>query len=248
MTESSPALYPYTQRSLLDVRYHYMYTPFEGIDFLRGYCASRNDLRQRIAHNCAQALGRPPNTDNPVQTSYAYALLQAFEIHSLSDAVVSWAEENNLDVDLAQNRKSTVLPSRPYSREFVTVDLLLDLLNVRLFRAEKDENLPWVWAEVLLKKFEVCKRVYSAYTKALKPRGTKYDCLLVYALLSVILMSLYERRKNLKHLNAVLKLNDLIGSAWGIDQSFVTQVAVLVALDREMGSVLELVTEQGVSL
>ena len=64
--------------------------------------------------------------------------------------------------------------------------------------------------EILLKKFEVRKKIFTEYDKQIKKITKDYFDLKNYILLSANFIISYQQTLNLKYLNVCLKLNDLI--------------------------------------
>ena len=81
------------------------------------------------------------------------------------------------------------------------------------------------WAEHMLKRFEVTKKLYSAYTPRLRPASDSYDNLKNYALLAAALALAHHSNNNLKLLNGLLKLNDLLST-----QTIIAVEELLLAL------------------
>lgn len=64
--------------------------------------------------------------------------------------------------------------------------------------------------KLMVKRFEVTKRVYSDYNNEFRPIENKeFECALNYLLFSSILIKVYLRTKQLPYLNALLKSNDI---------------------------------------
>lgn len=66
--------------------------------------------------------------------------------------------------------------------------------------------------EILIKKFEIKKRIFESYHYEFKENTKKFEMMKNYILLSLICLLKYEKTRNLKFLNTSLKLNDIISS------------------------------------
>ena len=75
-----------------------------------------------------------------------------------------------------------------------------------------DSNNKKILLDKFVKKFEIKKRLYSSYNNELKEISENYSNLKNYILLSVLCILEYEKTRNLKYLNAALKVNDTICS------------------------------------
>ncbi len=63
-----------------------------------------------------------------------------------------------------------------------------------------------------IKKFEISKKIFSSYDKTWKQNSTEFKNISNYILLTTICILKYQSDNNLKLINIVLKLNDLICS------------------------------------
>ena len=91
--------------------------------------------------------------------------------------------------------------------EFFTNYLLKSILKDS-GNLEKNDKI----INIFIKKFEVKKRIFSSYNKLFIETSSNYQEIINYILLSTICIIKYEKTKNLKFLNTVLKLNDIISS------------------------------------
>lgn len=85
-------------------------------------------------------------------------------------------------------------------------------------------------AKRLLNKFEVFGRLFSVYNPLSRKETERFDVPLNYALLSLVLLRLFERNDRPEFLNASLKLNDLIVAIEGQIENPVDAAAACAAL------------------
>jgi len=85
--------------------------------------------------------------------------------------------------------------------------LLESILKDNLYLEKNEEIINYI-----IKKFEVKKRIFSSYNKLFVENSSNYEEMINYILLSNICIIKYEKTENLKFLNTILKLNDLICS------------------------------------
>ena len=250
MRVSSPVSYHYGEQALRAAPCHYRHTPFEGREFLQAYWSSRSQLRQRLMNQCARLFEQEPvafqTRTDLLQAAVACELLQRVPVPSLSEAALAFAVRHQLPLDSLRLRKTIVLPSPPSIGRVETAEVLMDTLHAWLFHPMRYGLAPHEWTEVLLKKFEVSKRLALAYTPSLSPDGTAAEIPLVYALLALLLMVRYEQLDNLKYLNALLKLNDLVREE--AEERWLSQVASLIAIQGELTAVSRLAVRWDVAL
>jgi hypothetical protein len=65
---------------------------------------------------------------------------------------------------------------------------------------------------MLLKKFEIKKKIFAEYDYKLKENSTDFKILRNYILFAAICIQKFQDNNNLKFLNVLLKLNDIICS------------------------------------
>ena len=63
---------------------------------------------------------------------------------------------------------------------------------------------------IFIRKYEVSKKIFSQYNNNMEKIGENYKEIDNYALLSLNLALFYQSSKNLKFMNALLKINDML--------------------------------------
>jgi hypothetical protein len=91
--------------------------------------------------------------------------------------------------------------------KFITRILLESILKENT-HSKKNQKI----INTFIKKFEIKKRIFSSYDKLFFENSLNYKEIINYILLSNICIIKYQKSKNLKFLNTVLKLNDIICS------------------------------------
>lgn len=94
-------------------------------------------------------------------------------------------------------------------------DLILKYFLINIYNS-KDLNLHKETITILIKRFEVSKKLYLSYDlKEIRKSSLDFDELLNYSLFSIVLQKYYKQthsEEKLIYLNAILKLNDIISS------------------------------------
>ena len=224
--------YRYTQKDLLAERYHYQYTPYEGSDFLRAYLAQRGELVERLRVARKQLLARPSE-----ETMLAEEIREAI-----------LGESTSMGSTPLRHRGLEVLPGQPGDADFPTRSALLDLLQCHIYDPERATRLCPAWVNLFVRKFEVTKRLYVGYTSGLRPDGKEYHLSDNYALLGALLAFLYEDGANIKYLNSVLKLTDLLASMKSSLHSTLALLVSLVVAESELASARNLLADHQVLL
>ena len=88
------------------------------------------------------------------------------------------------------------------------------LLSVILELNSNSSNETDKFIEKLIKKFEISKKLFISYDLNLKENTNNYKTSRNYILLAIICIKKYEKTDNLKFINTLLKLNDIICSVF----------------------------------
>lgn len=210
--------YPYAQTNLLTQRYHYQYTPYQGPAFLRAYLAQRHTFRDQLISIRERLLINPTEE-----------IAMAEEIRQAVLGSSTQVGETPL-----KNHRCTVTSSAPGERDFQTRSLLLDLWHVAIYRMQDFDRTCLPWTNFLLQRYEVTKRLYVGYGADLKPSEGKFDVTGNYALLAALLAHRCIASPDIKALNTLLKLVDLLASLGTELQNSLTQLTSLVAAEAEL--------------
>ena len=224
--------YRYAQNNLLAERYHYMYTPYEGPDFLRAYLEQRQALCGELSAVRQQLLAEP-STDVAISEEIRRVVL---------------GNSADLGTQPLRDRAIEVLPAQPGHCGFDTRSVLLDLWHCFAYDVQRSVRECPGWVDFLHRRFEVTKRLNIRYNASLKPTTRVTRRPDSYALLAAMLMYRYREDNNLKYVNAVLKLVDLLSSVGLDSQDPLTQLTTLVAIEAELAAVQGLLACHGIEL
>ena len=220
--------YAYTQNNLVDTRFHYMYTPFEGKDFLLAYNHQRLHIIKKLSTN-----------------RKTFQEQQRVDTH-LPEEIRALATNGAAKTDILKSHQTTVITYLPGQIDFETYPLLLDLLHTLFYSNAPSTNFK-NWIDYLLKRFEVSKRLYKAYHANGKPKVKRYKNLREYVLFNLLLACIYQRTQNLKYLNTILKLSDTICSANILQVGPLSQIVALTAIELEHGFIETLIKKHKIT-
>ena len=122
------------------------------------------------------------------------------------------------------------------------------LLYSILFYLKTKKEIPTINNLInnVIKKFEIKKRIYSTYDKKFKETSSNFSNLRNYLLLSLICLVKYEETFNLKFLNTLLKINDIICSK---EELLSDDIPLSIyVLENELTHVINLCNEKKVPL
>ena len=90
----------------------------------------------------------------------------------------------------------------------INTEKLLEFLFIEIIENKNNDKL----LEILIKKFEIKKKIFEYYDSEFKENVKDFLNLKNYILLSLICLLKFEKTSNLKFLNVSLKINDIISS------------------------------------
>jgi|TARA_Y100000310_G_scaffold2955_1_gene3928 hypothetical protein len=117
---------------------------------------------------------------------------------------------NSLSHTLKLLQKQFLIDIKSEQKTFVTSNQLSSILLKFQHQKETQQETKFIMA--LLKKFEIKKKIFSEYDYELKENSTDFKILTNYILLAAICAKKFQDSSNLKFLNTLLKLNDIICS------------------------------------
>lgn len=154
-------------------------------------------------------------------------------------------KKNSYDEILDQFKKFTDVNFESFS-ETIILEKFLSFLICNLFEMNKDEKTN-EYVDLLLKKFEIKKRLYSTYNSEFKEITNDYKNLHNYTLLTLIFQIKHKQTRALKYLNAILKLNDILCSQHSNLNSHDAELTYYL-LRNEIDFVSELCHKKGIEL
>ncbi len=244
---TSNAIYPYAQRDLLDLPEYYMYSVYHGNTFLKEYLEQRAEYVAAFEKKYVAALKEM----NPSDVLW---------LQDWKDIIERSGSLLSKDIQLGHTRlfslfdEKEILSARQSVVELdsaaniYTEPVLKTLLQTAAEQEQSSRDIYLLWLNRFLKRFEVSKKLYSIYLPSMKAASDDYSSQLNYALLSLALLYEYEWTGNLKMLNAVLKLNDLLCSKSKETTASETLLTTILAIHKERFMVQQIMTAKGVTL
>jgi len=207
--------YEYTAFNRLQNPHQYMYTRYQGEDFIRSYFKDREVHIKRFK---SQEVGQD---------------LDDIDIY-LSESARFLLQENDYTV----NDYKTIQRIGCFKRQnrVITEELLMSLIACQLSNDHDDTIKDWI--DFLVQRFEVTKKLYQSYHSHNLHRGEgNAENIRLYWLFSLLLTLYYSGPNNIKYLSTLLKVNDLICS---LDDFFLNKIpkqGLLLVLSKEIESI-----------
>ena len=200
--------YIYNKNNLFENPEKYMYTKFEGSGFFIDYFHSRYKSIELLSNINEYPLN---NIDfYTVKQEIKNRLNKDLEIY---ERELRWFKSSyNDDFSTLSDCKmqKTKLSSFSFEEGVDTKDLFLSILSS--INDNKNIKLSKIWVNHFVQRFEVTKKLFTRYDKGIK-RGLSYsDNFEIYIIFSLILSIIYIQSSNLKYLNTLLKICDLLTS------------------------------------
>jgi len=202
--------YIYTKENRLETPHPYMYTPYQGVEFLHAYRDSRLSLIESLQdkgcneNKVDQGLwwraSKKILTEIQVKDNEFLAIFE--NLYRNTQAYDCLLTEQELDKNIDLNHFNT-------GKLIQTNMLLTALLSVQY---DKETEQTKFWLDKLTQRFEVTKKLATEYPAGFrKGIGNKIDVRL-YWLFSLCLSIRYASCQDLKFLSTLLKINDLLCS------------------------------------
>jgi len=202
--------YEYTQVNRLNMPHNYMYTPYRGLEFLDAYIDDRLTYLKNIKKS---KLNGSSNTYISLYAKSCKLLIdyskknvhrdKLEEIFN-SDAPSAYQSQSINDFDVAS------LASFKSANIIHSENLLVSLLDSQVNGG--DQKLIKFWLDLLVQKFEVTKKIYHHYPISFGKGTGSSDSIEVYWMLILSLSLFFSLTKNIKYLNTMLKVSDLLCS------------------------------------
>ncbi len=245
-----PMSYLYSMANRLEEPHNYMYTQFQGEDFLRSYQCSRMDVLSRRA-TVANSGMEPDN----MFVYYALpALEKMFDATSSEGArkflkLVNGSNAKMAEQSLTDPRFDVVakgLDEIGLADSIKTLGLLHSLIAVQLNNVH-DFNTK-LWLDRLVQRFEVTKKVYEIYPTGFSKGEGENTSVRLYWLFALSLSLFYASTNGIKYLSSLLKVCDLLCSL--PDEMVLEDIprnGLSIVLAAEVVSVQLLAEKRGVS-
>lgn len=208
--------YEYTEVNCLDNPHKYMYSSYEGGDFLDAYFRDRLGKLKSFQQLKKQ---RYKNRFDLSLQSKVITFLKNFldsgfseEFDKTLKLAVDWKSIIKAGDPLTENIDTNILVLSSYNigNKVDSGNLLMSLLGCQLDGDE--EELVRIWINRLVQRFEVTKKLYERYSVNFRKGEGKNDIIRLYWLFALSLALFYCSTKSIKYLSTLLKVTDLLCS------------------------------------
>ena len=202
--------YEYTEVNRLDNPHNYMYTPYQGANFVNAYFKNRLENIKRFQsqgnqsyididlHFCFKSISQLKEFLEKVG-NYRRLTSEFDDLPKLKE-IPSFLEEAEIDQ----------LKFFKLENEIDTERLLTSILFNQL--NNKNNRLIKEWLDLLIQRFEVTKKLHTIYPKGLRSGKGKTNVVRLYWMFALLLNLCYVETQNIKYLSTLLKVSELLCS------------------------------------
>ena len=197
--------YEYTKINRLNSPHNYMYSLYQGSEFLDAYFKDRIKkiinlknkkykpqlfIYLRVNKFLEKILDKKFSND-PLKIKFSYSNI---------------VKKNKIYKD----NKLKILSSFSVNKEINSENLLLSLIDSQLNK--KNDRLVKFWLDLLIQRFEITKKIYLIYKVNFRKGKGDSNIIHLYLMLAISLTLFFYSTKKIKYMNTLLKLSDLICS------------------------------------
>ena len=210
--------YKYTMVNRLKTPHTYMYTLYQGSEFIDAYFQNRVENLKRFKKIKGQ---KYKNKLHIFLYSRAIIFLQDFLDRDFPNeslkASINWKDDIELD-DSYVGDCTKVLSSFNVSSVVDSESLLTSLINTQLSKGS--ENLIKFWLDLLVQRFEVTQKIYKSYPVNFRKGEGESDIVQLYWMFALSLTLFFCATKRIKYMSTLLKVSDLLCS---LDEGLLNQ-------------------------
>ena len=202
--------YKYTAVNRLNKPETYMYSEYQGVEFLESYFESRLVNLKNLKNI------KKKNYENKIYSflnSKASIILKIFLDKEFPDEPlkpkVDYTEVIKIDNSYIKD-EIKVLSFFKINEEINSENLMVSLVNNQINRT--NESAVKFWLDLLVQRFEVAKKIYNNYTADFRKGNGKNDIVQIYWLFALSLTLFFCETKEIKYINTLLKVSDLLFS------------------------------------
>jgi hypothetical protein len=201
--------YEYTETNRLDTPHKYMYTSYQGSEFLGAYFRDRLKYLKSFQQIKGQKYKNKVNLS--IHSRVAIVLKNFLEREFCNESLKTVVNLDAIIKTDSSNSDSIMdLSSFNIDDKINSKDLLVSLLNSQINK--KDEILIKFWLDLLGQRFEVTKKLYESYPANFRKGEGGNNIVHLYEIFVLSLAIFYSTTKNLKYLSILLKVTDLLCS------------------------------------
>ena len=193
-------MYKYTKNNLLNYKENYMYSDFEGKNFINDFIISRKSFQNKLK----ELIWSSNHKIRPLDIGIKFIL---FNLKNDQEKIKYSQFRESILKDF--NKDQPKFNSIIYKENFDTSEFFTSLIYELILY---DNNIQLLKNEIgkIIQRFEVSKRIHNKYEKKFSNGYGSSKNIKLYIILSCLLNLYYLRTSSLPSLNCNLKIMDLI--------------------------------------
>ena len=202
--------YEYTAINRLITPHKYMYTIYQGSEFLDIY------FKNRLANLKRFKEIKKKNYENKIYlflcteaNTFLKEFLDREPTYESLKAIIDWKETCEID-KFNIDDEAQALSAFNINKKVNSESLLISLINNQLNKS--NEKLIKFWLDLLVQRFEVTKKIYKNYHINFRKGEGESDVVQLYWLFALSLTLYFCATKKIKYINTLLKVSDLLCS------------------------------------
>lgn len=206
--------YEYTKFNQLEIPQKYEYTNYLGPNFINSYFSNRLEYVKKFKVN------NHTNDNFKIYSNFYNIASNRFDLF-FSQQPIDWlnfVEISNKDLAEEFEHFDDLLSFDPVYNIINTESLLFSMLVSQL--NNRNDRKVKEWLDRLVQRYEVTKKLYSNYLIGFRKGEGGNDSVSLYWLFALSLALYYVLTSNIKYLNTLLKVNDLLCS---LDANFLVE-------------------------
>lgn len=229
--------YPYVTENNLENRQYYMFSEYCGRSFFFDYFQTRDIVIDELdIDNIPKILQEAADKMSGLKNMLMIKIFELLHQGRMMDYFKKELEIKKIKTKKDEEKNGYINTNN------VLLSLIEDLIKNDL----QVNNDIYDRLSRLVKTFEVRKRIYPKYHENFKPADEDdYGNIDDYALLAVLCGLVYKKNKNLKFLNALLKLNDILISIQSEFKHSELKTLLFSSILLEKNAIKELITKKG---
>lgn len=238
--------YEYSSVNRLETPHSYMYTKYEGPEFLVAYRQARRACGARLLEHGERLLTSCPMEE---RRRLRMILDRCGRVVSLS-VIARGVAQDSLDgpkTDAGRSSPTAEALDALRPDRWIDTARAIESALEELSGDSDRRDAARARLNPYVARFEVTKKLYGAYSSTFKERRGVFDNLDVYAMFSLALGLYTERWSHLKFLNTALKVNDLLCSLPASAFGGFAALTTTAALTLEQHAIERLLTTKDIA-
>lgn len=228
--------YAYLRKSPAE-KMDYSYAVYGGNQLLNNYFSARTNAVERLSTfilaHIERLFGKMP-VEKQIELMFVDKALNGSEF-SARTRLKEGLPKDHLKI-LADTYVRQARDDRGFITEAMLKLILLSGIDSSVKKTDEADN----FIDQLAKKYEVFQRIFSRYNNSYRKGSEDFNNMSNYSLLGILTADIFTERKELRYLNLLLKINDLVSGAEYEKCNLNSALFTLVSVKKEVAIIKSL--------